>query len=106
MSEDKVLWTETADLHLRQIILYIAENFDTPTALKKLDELEASILKLGSNPYLGEEPRYPVLRRKGYRVLVLEKELVFYKVDEDKKEIMIHAVVDQRKDYLTILRGL
>jgi hypothetical protein len=31
------------------------------------------------NPGFGEVPRYPLLKRQGYRVLILEKELVFYK---------------------------
>ena len=38
--------------------------------------------------------------------MILKKDLVFYKVDELKKEIMIYAVVDQRQDYLSIIRGL
>ena len=47
-----------------------------------------------------------VLRRQGYKVLVLEKNLVFYKVDEAKKVVTVYAVVDQRQDYLNIIRGL
>ena len=88
------------------IVLYIAQNFGRETALKKLEEIESEILKLGSDPYIGTEPRYPVLRRQGYRVLILEKDLVFYKVDEINRRIVIYAVVDQRQDYLNIIRGL
>ena len=47
-----------------------------------------------------------MLKRQGYKVLILQKDLVFYKIDESKKEVMIHAVVDQRQDYLKIIRGL
>jgi toxin ParE1/3/4 len=46
------------------------------------------------------------LRRQGYLVLILEKNLVFYKVDEEEKTVIIYAVVDQRQDYLGIVRGL
>ena len=102
----KILRTDKADALIRNIILYIAETFGKDVALTKLDEMETAIQSLGDNPYLGEEPRYPALRRQGYRVLILKKELVFYKVDELKKEIMIYAVVDQRQDYLSIIRGL
>ena len=28
------------------------------------------------------------------------------KIDEEKKEIIVYAVVDQRQDYLNIIRGL
>jgi len=102
----KVIRTETADAHIRKIILYVAENFGSEVALNKLEELEQSILELGNHPSIGVEPRYQVLKRQGYKVLILEKNLVFYKVNEDKKEVIIYAVVDQRQDYLNIIRGL
>ena len=60
----------------------------------------------GDNPYIGVQPRYNVLKRQGYLVLILEKNLVFYKVDDDKKVVTVYAVVDQRQDYLSIIRGL
>ena len=102
----KVIRTETADAHIRKIILYVAENFGNEVALKKLEELEQSIIDLGNRPSIGLEPRYLVLKRQGYKVLILEKNLVFYKVNEAKKEVAIYAVVDQRQDYLNIIRGL
>ena len=74
--------------------------------LKKLDEIEDRIRQLGENPDLGIDPRYLVLKRQGYKVLILEKDLVFYKVNEARKEVIIYAVVDQRQDYLNIIRGL
>lgn len=102
----KVLRTDTADALIRNIVLYIAENFGNETALSKLEDLESSILKLAENPYIGIDPRYTVMKRQGYKVLILEKDLVFYKIDESKKEVTVYAVVDQRQDYLSIIRGL
>lgn len=104
--EYKVIRTDTADAGIRKIILYVAQNFGKPVALEKLDELEKRILALGDDPYIGTEPRYLVLKRQGYKVLVLEKDLVFYKIDEENKNVVIYAVVDQRQDYLNIVRGL
>ena len=101
-----IVRTDTADAGIRKMVLYIAQNFGKKTVLKKLEEIESERLKLGSDPYIGTEPRYPVLRRQGYRVLILEKDLVFYKVDEINRRIVIYAVVDQRQDYLNIIRGL
>ena len=37
---------------------------------------------------------------------ILEKDLVFYKIDDERKVITVYAVVDQRQDYLSIIRGL
>ncbi len=102
----KVYRTDTADALIRNIVLYIAENFGNEIALNKLDDLEKSILKLKDNPYIGTEPRYTVLKRQGYQVLILEKDLVFYKIDEKRKVVTVYAVVDQRQDYLSIIRGL
>ena len=99
-----VVRTDTADAGLRKIVLYIAQNFGNDVALKKLDE--DRIRQLRENPDLGIHPRYLVLKRQGYKVLILEKDLVFYKVNEARKEVIIYAVVDQRQDYLNIIRGL
>lgn len=102
----KVERTDTADSLIRKIVLFIAENFGNDVALEKLDYLEEAIMNLRDNPYVGVEPRYNVLRRQGYLVLILEKDLVFYKVDDEKKVVTVYAVVDQRQDYLSIIRGL
>lgn len=101
-----IVRTDTADANIREIILYVATNFGSEVALKKLEEIENGILRLGDNPYIGMIPKYPVLKRMNYKVLVLEKNLVFYKVEQEKKEIIIYAVVDQRRDYLNIILGL
>ena len=106
MGRYRIIRTDTADAGLRKIILYVAANFGNAVALEKLKKLEQSILDLGDNPFKGVEPRYLVLKRQGYKVLILEKNIVFYKVDEQKKEVIVYAVVDQRQDYLNIIRGL
>lgn len=98
--------TDTADSLIRKIVLFVAENFGNDVALEKLDYLEESIMNLGDNPYIGAEPRYNVLKRQGYLALILEKDLVFYKVDDKKKLVTVYAVVDQRQDYLSVIRGL
>ena len=72
----------------------------------KLDDIEKRILQLGEDPYIGTNPRYSILRRQGYKVLILEKNLVFYKIDEVNKQVVVYAVIDQRQDYLNIIQGL
>lgn len=101
-----IIRTDTADAGIRKIILYVAQNFGNDVALKKLDEIEKRILCLEDDPYIGAEPKYLVLKRQGYKVLILDKDLVFYKIDEDNKKVIVYAVVDQRQDYLNIIRGL
>lgn len=104
--EYQVIRTDKADELIHRIILYVAEQFGKDVALEKLEELETSILSLGNNPYLGIQPRYNILRRQGYLVLITKKDLVFYKVNEQEKIVTVYAVIDQRQDYLNIIRGL
>ena len=104
--EYNVIRTDKADELIHRIILYVAEQFGKEAALEKLDELEISLLSLAQNPYIGIKPRYTILRRQGYLVLITMKDLIFYKVNEHDKVVTIYAVVDQRQDYINIIRGL
>lgn len=101
-----IIRTDTADAGIRKIILYVAQNFGNDDAIEILNEIEKRILSLGEDPYIGTDPRYLVLKRQGYKILILDKDLVFYKIDEDNKNVVVYAVVDQRQDYLNIIRGL
>ncbi len=102
----QVFQTDTADSLIRGIILYIAENFGSDIALEKLEELETAILSLNDDPPRGIIPKAIILKRQGYRVLILKKDLVFYQINEERKEILVYAVTDQLQEYLSILRGL
>lgn len=106
MDKYTVMRTDTADSLIHKIILGVAQNFGAEIALEKLGELEKQLMLLADDPYIGVEPRYMILRRQGYKVLITDKNLVFYKIDEKKKVVTVYAVVDQRQDYLNILRGL
>lgn len=101
-----IVRTDIADIGIRKIVMYVARNFENDVALQKLDYLENNILLLADNPYSGIIPKYRVLKRQGYRILILDKDLIFYKIDESKKEVIIYAVVDSRQDYLSIIQGL
>ena len=86
--------------------MYISLSFGSDVALEKLSELEDAIMTLGDNPNIGDIPRDIEIRRLGFRVLVLKKDIIFYKINEEKKIITIYAIVDQRQDYLKIRLGL
>ncbi len=106
MAKYTVIRTDTADAFIHKIILDIAEKFGTEVALEKMDELEKQIMLLAENPQIGTDPRYMILRRQGFKVLITEKNLVFYKIDDKQNVVTVYAVVDQRQDYLNIIRGL
>ncbi len=106
MDKYAIIRTDTADALIHKIILDIAEKFGADVALDKLDGLEKQIMLLADNPYIGTDPRYMILHRQGYKVLITEKNLVFYKIDKIQKIVTVYAVIDQRQDYLNIIRGL
>ena len=100
----KIQRTDKADEQLRDIIFYIAEDSgDVKIALNYLDKIEKAITHLEDFPYSGTEPRYSILRRQGYKVLIVERHLVFYKVNEEKKIVMIYAIVDGRREYKNLI---
>jgi len=99
----RILRTDRASDQLFDLIQYIAADAGVETALRYLDNLETAILNLAHFPYSGTVPRYSILKKQGYRVLIVERHLIFYKVDEEKQTVMIHAVVDGRQEYRNLV---
>lgn len=99
----RILRTDRASDQLFDLIQYIAADAGVDTALRYLDNLETAILNLAHFPYSGTVPRYSILKKQGYRVLIVERHLIFYKVDEEKQTVMIHAVVDGRQEYKNLV---
>ena len=74
----KILRTDKAEDQLRDIIYYIADES-------------------------GSIPRYSILKKQRYRVLILEKHLVFYKVNEEDKTVIIYSIVDGKREYKDLI---
>mgnify|MGYP000955467040 CR=1 FL=1 len=72
-------------------------------ALNYLDKTETAIRRLEDFPASGSIPRYAILRRQGYRVLIVERHLVFYKINEVEKTVTIYAVFDGRREYRNLI---
>lgn len=100
----KIVRTDKADEQLREIVFYIAEDSGSiDIALNYLDKIEAAINDLEDFPMSGSIPRYSILRKQGYRVLIVERHLIFYKVDENKRIVIIYAIVDGRREYRNLI---
>ena len=84
-------------------VLNLQEYRQMSAALEYLARLEKAVLHLSEFPYAGTEPRYSILRKQGYRVLIVEKQLIFYKVDNEARTVTIHAVVDGRTEYKNLI---
>ena len=100
----KIVRTDKADEQLRGIIFYIAEDSGSiDIALDYLDKIEAAINDLEDFSVSGSIPRYSIIRKQGYRVLIVERHLIFYKVDENKRIVIIYAIVDGRREYRNLI---
>ena len=63
-----------------------------------MDKIEQAINRLQELPNSGSVPRYSILKKQGYRVVIVEKHLVFYKVNEKDKTVIIYAIVDGKEN--------
>lgn len=100
----RILRTDQANDQLYSLIQYIADDSgDIDIALDHLARLEKAVMHLAEFPYAGMEPRYSILKKQGYRVLIVEKQLIFYKVDDEARLVTIHAVVDGRMEYKNLI---
>lgn len=100
----RVLRTDKAEDQLREVIFYIAEDTgDVDVALAYLGKIESAINRLQEFAESGSPPRYSILKKQGYRVLVVERHLVFYRINEADKLVIIYAIVDGRREYLNLI---
>jgi toxin ParE1/3/4 len=104
MVQYKIIRTDKADEQLRDIIFYIADDSgSTDIALKYLSKIETSINRLKEYPLSGSVPKYSILRKEGYRILVIERHLAFYKINEKTRTVTIYAIMDGRREYKNLI---
>lgn len=100
----KILRTDKAEDQLRDIIFYIADDSgNIDIALRYLEKIETAINRLQEFPNSESIPRYSILKKQGYRVVIVEKHLAFYKVNEEDKTVIIYAIVDGRIEYKNLI---
>ncbi len=100
----EILRTDKADEDLRGVIFYIVDDSgSTETALSYLDKIEKGIKNFSQFPYIGVVPKYKILKIQNYRVLIVEKHLVFYKLNETNKTIIIYRVLSSKQEYINLL---
>lgn len=99
-----IIPTEKFNKELHQQILYIAMQFSKETAIQVKENIQNSISNLMNHPYMGAKIR--ALNDSDFRMLILEKLIIFYTVVEETKTIYLISILDQRQDYVNILNGL
>lgn len=99
-----VILTNDANNDINQIIVFIAtESRSKKVAVEYLNKLETAILSLNKFPERGSNPRYKILRNQGFKFIVIEQHLIFYKIKEENKTIIVYRVLHQKSSYQNFL---
>ena len=95
-----IRYLSTAEKDLDDIFDYILK--DNPSAaLSLLEKFDHSISQLALNPEIGVIPKDDRLKKLGYRMLIIDKYLVFYVVKT--KTIQIRRVIHGARKYSFLL---
>ena len=101
MEHYKILVSETYHKDLKDIIHYIYHNLDAPiTASTLLDEIESTLSIMPLRYGLVDDA---YLRRKEFRKYLVKNYIIFYKVNEENKTVMIHRILYERQKWINIL---
>jgi toxin ParE1/3/4 len=96
--------TESARNDMFQIASFImTDSGFKETALEYIKKLEVGILSLKNYPERGSIPRYKILRLQGYRILMIGNHLVFYKINEQNKIVIVYRILHQKNAYFNFL---
>lgn len=92
----KIRYLSTAQKDLDEIFDYIVR--DKPSAaISLLEKFDRSISQLADNPEIGVVPKDDRLDKLGYRMLIVEKYLVFYIVKT--KTVQIRRIIHGARKY-------
>ncbi len=97
----QIRFLSIAEQDLQEITAYIATD-NVRAALAFIDKIQIQCQKLGLHPWLGKIPNDERLIQLGYRVLVIENYLLFYKVKG--KTILIHRIVHGARNFHDLLK--
>ena len=92
----EIRYLSTAEKDLIDIFEYIKQ--DNPAgAISQLEKFDMSISQLVLNPFLGVIPKDERLKKLGYRMLIVDKYLVFYVVKT--KIVQVRRIIHGARRY-------
>ena len=98
-----VVRTDKFNDQLIDIIMYINNAFSKTEAVEYLEYIEKQINNLRELPLVGVVPRYQSIAKQGYRALICKQNIIFYKIDEVRKQIVLHIIVSAKRNYLDLI---
>lgn len=104
MENYEILVTQTFNKDLNEIVYYISHNFDEPfTATKLLDDVESTVSSLSSMPYRNRLAYDLYLKSKEFRKSIIKNYIIFYKIYEYNKTVILHRILHARQNWIDIL---
>jgi len=94
----EIRYLTTAVRDLEDIFDYIAR--DRPAAaVSLLEKFDHTISRLADFPELGVVPKDVRLKEKGYRMLIVDKYVVFYIVKDQAKTVQVRRIIHGARKY-------
>jgi toxin ParE1/3/4 len=93
-------FTTSAKEDLQAVQFYLRQNFGEETSRAFIQHLHERIQALLQYPELGIVPRYRSLRLQGFRFLIVDKNYVFYKVDQEMLTII--RILHQKQSLINL----
>ena len=85
---------------LDEIYHYISTELDNDgAAANLLETIETSIMRLKGFPFSCSFVMDKFLKDKGYRKLIIENYIAFYRVNEEEKQVVVMRVLYGRQKY-------
>jgi addiction module RelE/StbE family toxin len=96
----KLKITELADRDLDGIVEYIVKELKNPKAATDfLNEVEKSYQYLITMPKMYALCDEPEMQAKGYRKVLIKNYVLFFSIDETKKEVVVLRFIYAARDY-------
>ena len=75
-------------------------------AIRMKEKINKAVQQLSVFPFSGVTVPDDKLARSGYRMIIIEKYLMFYRIFEDDKKVIIYRVLNGKINYPTLLNRM
>lgn len=97
-------FTPKAEEDLDEIFSYISAKLHADIAAEDLmDKIESAVMQLKEWPFSGSYVLDELLKGRGYRKLIVDNHMVFYLVNEEKKQVVVMRILYGASKYQNFL---
>ena len=92
------------EIQLDQILDYIKVSFSSEKSLEYLAYLQSQIESLKEFPNLGKKVSLKTNNIKPTNAFISKKNIVFYRVNEEEKTVVLIAITNANQNYLNLMK--